>query len=91
MKIILAVVVLLVLGAAFLVAQAKGGGTGANRSHSRAKDQVRDSRLEQAGIRTVRFESRNKPTAETIRTMIVGPVPVEQAPAAAAPHAMPTP
>jgi hypothetical protein len=166
MKFILAIVVLLVLGAAFLVAQAKGGGAGTNRTgafkrrklmtdnekeffgrlvaalpdhyifpqvamsalleaasgdkkkahsdrlriaqqradyvvctmscdvvavielddrtHTRAKDQVRDSRLEQAGIRTVRFESRNKPTAETIRAMIIGAGPSGQAPAGAA-------
>jgi hypothetical protein len=76
-----------------------------DRTHSRAKDQMRDSRFEQAGIRTVRFESRNKPTAETIRTTVVGPASFEQSPTAAeassntaaskpaspAPHSMPAP
>lgn len=41
-----------------------------DRTHSRAKDQIRDTRLEQAGIRTVRFQSRNKPTAEAIRASV---------------------
>lgn len=44
-----------------------------DKTHSRAKDELRDARLEQAGIRTVRFEARNKPKVEAIRTMILGP------------------
>lgn len=44
-----------------------------DRTHSTTKDQLRDSRLEQAGIRTVRFQSRSKPTANAIRLEIVGP------------------
>lgn len=44
-----------------------------DRTHSTVKDQLRDSRLEQAGIRTVRFQSRSKPTANAIRLQIVGP------------------
>lgn len=43
-----------------------------DRTHSQAKDQLRDSRLEQAGIRTVRFRSRNRPEAELIRKMVLG-------------------
>ena len=43
-----------------------------DRTHSQAKDQLRDSRLEQAGIRTVRFQSRNKPKGELIRKMVLG-------------------
>lgn len=43
-----------------------------DRTHSRTKDELRDSRLEQAGIRTVRFQSRNKPKADAIRTAILG-------------------
>ncbi|MES2898669.1 MAG: DUF2726 domain-containing protein [Pseudomonadota bacterium] len=44
-----------------------------DRTHSTTRDQVRDSRLEQAGIRTVRFQSRSKPTADAIRLTILGP------------------
>jgi hypothetical protein len=43
-----------------------------DRTHSQAKDQVRDSRLEQAGIRTVRFQSRNKPNGDVIRKLVLG-------------------
>lgn len=42
-----------------------------DKTHSRAKDQTRDGRLEQAGIRTVRFESRNKPTGDVIRSRVL--------------------
>lgn len=42
-----------------------------DKTHSRAKDKVRDGRLEQASIRTVRFQSRQKPTAEAIRAAIL--------------------
>jgi hypothetical protein len=48
-----------------------------DKTHSRAKDQLRDARLEQGGIRTVRFQSRSKPGVEAIRTMILGPAPAE--------------
>ena len=41
-----------------------------DRTHSRAKDQVRDERLEQAGIQTLRFESRAKPSLQAIRAAI---------------------
>jgi len=43
-----------------------------DRTHSQAKDQLRDSRLEQAGIRTVRFQSRNKPKSDLIRKVVLG-------------------
>jgi hypothetical protein len=42
-----------------------------DKTHSRARDKVRDGRLEQAGIRSVRFQSRQKPTADVIRTAIL--------------------
>jgi len=42
-----------------------------DRTHSRTKDHARDGRLEQAGIRTVRFQSRNKPTTEVIRISVL--------------------
>ena len=42
-----------------------------DKTHSRTKDKVRDERLEQAGIRTLRFQSREKPTAEEIRAAIM--------------------
>lgn len=44
-----------------------------DRTHSQTKDQVRDARLDQAGIRTVRFQARNKPKVEAIRGMVLGP------------------
>jgi hypothetical protein len=50
-----------------------------DRIHSQAKDQLRDARLEQAGIRTVRFQSRNKPKADAIRAMILGSTVAEVA------------
>jgi hypothetical protein len=46
-----------------------------DRTHSLAKDALRDSRLEQAGIRTVRFQSRNKPTPAAIRVTVLGAAP----------------
>lgn len=42
-----------------------------DRTHSSQKDQLRDSRLEQAGIRTVRFQSRDKPTPQAIAAAIL--------------------
>lgn len=55
-----------------------------DRTHSVKKDQLRDSRLEQAGIRTVRFQSKNKPAPEAIRAAVLPPVPVTGAEATAA-------
>lgn len=42
-----------------------------DRTHSLTKDKVRDRRLSQAGIRTIRFESRAKPSPEEIRAMVL--------------------
>jgi hypothetical protein len=42
-----------------------------DKTHSRKKDEVRDTRLLQAGIRTVRFQSRSKPTAELVRATVL--------------------
>jgi hypothetical protein len=53
-----------------------------DKTHSRAKDELRDARLEQAGIRTVRFQARNKPKVEAIRTMILDPTVTEVSKAA---------
>jgi len=55
-----------------------------DRTHSQAKDQLRDARLEQAGLRTVRFQSRSKPTPAAIHVAIFGapvsvPMPVAEA------------
>lgn len=50
-----------------------------DKTHSRAKDQVRDGRLEQGGFRTVRFQSRQKPSPAAIRAVVL--------PAAVPPHA----
>ncbi|MGJ7918409.1 DUF2726 domain-containing protein [Massilia sp. LXY-6] len=44
-----------------------------DKTHSRAKDQLRDARLQQAGIRTLRFQSREKPRADAIRAMVLEP------------------
>jgi hypothetical protein len=55
-----------------------------DRTHSSAKDLLRDSRLEQAAIRTVRFQSRAKPTPAAIRVAVCGPAPAAAAPAMAA-------
>jgi len=49
-----------------------------DRTHSSAKDQLRDARLEQAGIRTVRFQSRTKPTPAAIRIAVCGPAKAAQ-------------
>lgn len=51
-----------------------------DRTHAQAKDQLRDARLEQAGIRTVRFQSRNKPTPAAIHVAIFGAPAVAPAP-----------
>lgn len=48
-----------------------------DKTHSRAKDELWDARLEQASIRTVRFQARNKPKDDAIRNMILGPTVTE--------------
>ena len=59
-----------------------------DRTHVAAKDKLRDERLMQAGIRTVRFQSKNKPEAQAIRDAVFGPLTtapaITPAPAAAA-------
>jgi hypothetical protein len=42
-----------------------------DRTHSASKDQVRDARLLQGGIRTIRFQSKNKPSVGTLRAAII--------------------
>lgn len=44
-----------------------------DKTHSRAKDQLRDARLQQAGIRTVRFQAREKPRVDAIRALVLEP------------------
>lgn len=44
-----------------------------DRTHSAARDKLRDGRLEQGGFRTVRFQSRQKPPAAAIRAAILAP------------------
>jgi hypothetical protein len=56
-----------------------------DRTHSRPKDQLRDARLAQAGIRTVRFQARQKPRVEAIRAMVLGHEMSEAGTAASAP------
>jgi hypothetical protein len=57
-----------------------------DRTHSSAKDKLRDGRLAQGGYKTVRFESRQKPPAVAIRAAILphGVSPDAPAPASAA-------
>lgn len=54
-----------------------------DRTHSRKKDEVRDARLQQAGIRTIRFQSNSKPTAVEVRAKVL-PAVVHASPEAAA-------
>lgn len=54
-----------------------------DRTHSRAKDKVRDGRLEQASIRTVRFQARQKPAADAIRAAVLPALAAAVAPAPA--------
>jgi hypothetical protein len=42
-----------------------------DRTHSRSKDKIRDARLQQAGIRTLRFDSKSKPSAQTLRDAVL--------------------
>lgn len=50
-----------------------------DKTHSRAKDALRDSRLEQAGVRTVRFQSRSKPAVAALRAAVLGTAPATPA------------
>lgn len=50
-----------------------------DRTHQAGKDRRRDERLNQAAIRTVRFQSKNKPDAQAIREAVLGPVSVRVA------------
>lgn len=54
-----------------------------DKTHQAAKDKVRDERLRQAGLRTVRFESRNKPAVDVLRAVLIPP----SLPDGMAPHA----
>lgn len=56
-----------------------------DKTHSHTKDQLRDARLEQAGIRTVRFQSRNKPTPAAILVAVLGSPAAAQEPVASSP------
>lgn len=56
-----------------------------DKTHSRAKDELRNARLEQAGIRTVRFQARNKPKVDAIHAMILGTTATEAGKAATEP------
>ncbi len=55
-----------------------------DKSHKAVKDKVRDERLQQAGIRTLRFESRKKPAVPALRDALIPPPPAE-APRTASP------
>jgi very-short-patch-repair endonuclease len=48
-----------------------------DRTHNRVADAERDAFVASAGIRTLRFESRNKPTVEQIRAAVFPAAPVE--------------
>lgn len=51
-----------------------------DRTHSRSKDKIRDERLQQAGIRTVRFQSTSKPSVGAVRAAVLAAAAVEDAP-----------
>jgi hypothetical protein len=51
-----------------------------DRTHSHSKDKIRDERLRQAGIRTVRFQSTSKPSVGAVRTAVLASVAIEDAP-----------
>lgn len=42
-----------------------------DRTHMKSKDEMRDARLAQGGVKVVRFQSRSKPTSETIRSVLL--------------------
>lgn len=42
-----------------------------DRTHSRIKDKTRDARLQQAGIRSVRFQSTSKPSPAAVRAAVL--------------------
>jgi len=46
-----------------------------DKTHQAAKDKIRDERLQQAGLRTLRFESRNKPAVDVLRAALIPPSP----------------
>lgn len=50
-----------------------------DKTHSRAKDKIRDGRLQQAGLRTVRFQSTSKPSAEALRAAVLSPAVAAEA------------
>ncbi len=50
-----------------------------DKTHRVAKDKVRDARLQQAGIRTLRFESRRKPAVPALRDALIPPPPAATA------------
>lgn len=47
-----------------------------DKTHSGHKDAIRDQRLQQGGIRTIRFQSRSKPTPDGIRSSVLPPTVV---------------
>lgn len=49
-----------------------------DKTHSLQKDELRDARLAQAGIRTVRFQAKSKPKVAVIREMVLGSTTSEQ-------------
>ena len=42
-----------------------------DRTHSRSKDRIRDARLQQAGLRSVRFQSTSKPSVGALRAAVL--------------------
>lgn len=47
-----------------------------DRTHSASKDQARDARLLEGGLRTVRFQSKSKPSVDSLRAAIAGETPM---------------
>jgi hypothetical protein len=49
-----------------------------DRTHERKRDAIRDARLKQAGIRTVRYESKARPSLAAIQQDILGLTHIER-------------
>lgn len=49
-----------------------------DRTHSVTKDKIRDTRLQQAGLRVLRFQSKNKPAVDALREAVFPQQPSPQ-------------
>ena len=51
-----------------------------DRTHSHSKDKIRDARLRQGGIRTIRFQSTSKPSVGAVRAAVLSAAAGAEAP-----------